>query len=72
MICHYFFFNHGLKFQDYVCNGCHNLTMLSINIIDIAIITIKKFNYCWIIHNISKSGAINFFKHSVFEKCENI
>ena len=46
--------------------------VLSINIIDIAIITIKKFNYCWIIHNISKSGAINFFKHSVFEKCENI
>ena len=26
MICHYFFFNHGFKFQDYVCNGCHDLS----------------------------------------------
>ena len=22
MISHYFFFNHGFKFQDCVCNGC--------------------------------------------------
>ena len=28
MICHYWFFNHGLNFQAYVCNGCHDLTML--------------------------------------------
>ena len=29
MIFHCFFFNHGFRFQDYVCNGCHYLTMLS-------------------------------------------
>ena len=34
-------FNHGVKFQDSVCNGCHDLTMLSVNISDIAIITAK-------------------------------
>ena len=28
MICHYWLFNHGFKFQDYVCIGCHDLTML--------------------------------------------
>ena len=38
MICHYWFFNHGIKFQDYVCNGCHDLTMLSVNMSDIAVI----------------------------------
>ena len=27
MICHYLFFNHGFKFQDYVCTGCHDLTI---------------------------------------------
>ena len=27
MICHYWFFNLGFNFQDYVCNGCHDLTM---------------------------------------------
>ena len=41
MICHCFL-NHGFEFQDSVCNGCHDLTMLSVNISDIAIITIKK------------------------------
>ena len=24
MVCHYFFFNYGLEFQDYVCNGCYD------------------------------------------------
>ena len=36
MICHYCFFNHGFKFEDAVCNGCHDLTTLSVNISDIA------------------------------------
>ena len=41
MICHYFFFNHRFEFQDSVCYGCHDLTMLSVNISDLAIITVK-------------------------------
>ena len=45
MICHYFFFNNGFKFQDCVYNGCHDLTLLTVNISDIAIITIKNDHY---------------------------
>lgn len=41
MVCHYWFFNHGLKIQDSVCNGCHYLTMLCLNISDITITTAK-------------------------------
>ena len=41
MSCHYWFFNHGLKLQDYVCIGFHELTMMCLNISDITIITIK-------------------------------
>ena len=67
MICHYWFFNHGFKFQDYVCNGCHDLTMLSVNISDIAIITVKNADYRCITHNISKSKAINLLNDSVLE-----
>ena len=63
MICHY----HGFKFEDYVCNGCHDLTMLSVNISDITIITIKNVDYHCIIHNISKYEAINLLKNSVLE-----
>ena len=32
MICYYWLFNYGFKFQDYVCNDCHDLTVLSVNI----------------------------------------
>ena len=45
MICHYWFFNHVFEFQNSVCNGCHDLTMLSVSISDIAIITIKNVDY---------------------------
>ena len=39
------FLNNGFKFQDYVCNGCHNLAMLNVNISDITIITVKNVDY---------------------------
>ena len=67
MICHYQFFNHGFEFQNSVCNGFHDLTMLSVNISDIAIITVKNVDYCYIILNISKSEAINLLKDSFLE-----
>ena len=59
MVCHYFFFNYGLEFQDYVCNGCYDLTILSVNVSDIAIITVKNVDYCCIIYKIGKSEATN-------------
>ena len=67
MICNYWFFNHGFEFQDYVCNGCHDLTMLCLNISDITVITIKNVDYRCINHNISKSEAINLLKNSILE-----
>ena len=67
MICHYWFLNHGFKFQDSVCNGWHDLTMLSVNISDVAIITVKNVDYYCIIHNISKSEAINILEKAVLE-----
>ena len=72
MICHYWFFNHGFKFQDSVCNDCHDLTMLSVNISDIAIIIVKNVDCHCIIHNISKSEAIKLLKNSVLENYGHI
>ena len=57
--CHLSFFNRGFKFLDYVCNGCHDLTMLNVDISDTAIITVKNVDYRCIIRNISKTEAIN-------------
>ena len=62
MICHYWCFDHGFKFQDSVSNGCHDLTTLSVNISNISIITIKNVDYRCIILNISKSKAINLLE----------
>ena len=62
MNSHYWFFNHGFKFQDSICNVCHDLTMLSLNIRDIAIITVQNVDYRCIIYNISKFEAINLLK----------
>ena len=65
MIWYQWFFNHGFESQDYTCNGCHNMAILSVNKSDIDIIIVKHFVYCCIIHNISKSEAINLLKNSV-------
>ena len=67
MISRHWFFYHGFRFQDSVCNGCHDLKMLSVNISNIAITTIKNVDYLCIIRNISKSEAIKLLKSSVLE-----
>ena len=41
MICHYWFFNRGFNFPDHVSNGFHDLSMLCLNLKDIAIVTVK-------------------------------
>ena len=36
-ICHYWYFlNAGLKFQPNLCNRCHDLVMMSMNLSDIS------------------------------------
>ena len=64
-VCHYWYFlNHSFKFQPNVCNRCHNLLMMSINLSDIAIIKIKSSDYCCIINLISKNDAINSLQNA--------
>ena len=69
MIWHYFFFNHGFEFQYFVCNGCGDLSMLCLNIRDIATITIKNVDYRCIMYNITNSEAINLLENSVLDDC---
>ena len=68
-ICHYWYFlNKGFKFQANVCNGCHDLLMMSMNLSDIAILHIKGSDYCCIISGISKSEAINLMQNTDLTK----
>ena len=72
MICHYQYFNHGFNFQKSVCNGCYDLIMLSVNISDIAVNTVKSADYHCIIYNISKSEAIYIFENYLLHDRETI
>ena len=51
-------FNHGFEIQNSVCNGCHDLTILYFNISDVAIVTVKDFNYFSFIYDISKYETV--------------
>ena len=52
------FLDKGSKFQPYICNGCGYVLMISMNLIDIAILNINGADYRGIITGISKSEAI--------------
>ena len=72
MMCDYWFFDPGFKVHKSACNGCHDLTALSVNIVDIAIITVKSVGYCCTIHNISQFEAIKLLKNFGYEKIVGI
>ena len=58
IVFHYWYFNHGFRFLNSVCNNCHDLVMLSLNLSGIAIVTVKGIDFCYIIQDISKSDTI--------------
>ena len=63
-VCHYWYFlNYSFKFQSNVCNRCHDLLMISINLSNIAILNMKGSDYCCIISLISKNEAINLMQN---------
>ena len=71
-ICHYWYFlNYSFKFQPNVCNRCHDLLMMSINLNDIAFLKIKGSDYRCIISLSSQNEAINLLRNAdLTEKSE--
>ena len=62
-ICHeWYFLNKGFKVQQYVCNRCHDLLIMSMNLSGIAILNIKEYHYGCIVSGISKVAAINLME----------
>ena len=46
-ICHYWYFSDkGLRFQVDVCNGCHDILMMSMNLSNIAILNFNGADSC--------------------------
>ena len=59
-ICDYWYFlDEGFKFQQDICNGCHDVSMISVNLNNIFILNIQCVDYYCIIDRISKSDTVN-------------
>ena len=68
-ICHYQdFLNYSLKFQPNVCNRCHDLLMMSMNLSGIAILKIKGSDYRCSTSLINKNEAINLMQNADLTK----
>ena len=59
MICHYWYFKDvGFKYQPYVCNKCHDLSMVVEDLKYFMILKIKGVNCRCYVFNLSKNDAI--------------
>ena len=59
-ICHYqYFLDKGFMSQTDISNECHDLTIMTMNLSDIAVLNINGADYCCIISRISKSETLS-------------
>ena len=64
-VCHYWYFlNYSFKFQPNVCNKCHDLLIMSMNLSNIAILNIKSSDHECIISLISKNESIKLIQNA--------
>ena len=68
IICHYWYFKDiGFNYQPYVCNGCHDFSMIVQNLDDFVILRIKKVNYRSYIVGINKKDAVSLLNNSALD-----
>ena len=68
MICHYWYFKDiGYKYEPYVCNGCHDLSVMAYELKNIAIQNVKGVDNRCILWNMTKSDAVNLLNNSVLD-----
>ena len=64
MICHYWYFKDGFKYQPHVCNACHYFSMNVQNLSDFFVVTIKNVDYKVYITGVDKKAAVFFLNNS--------
>ena len=65
MICHYWYFlNLNYTHEPYVCNACHDISMMAYELENIAILNVKDIDYRYVIWNMSRNDAINMLNNS--------
>ena len=65
-LCHYWFFKDiGFKFEEYVCNKCHDLLTMDYSIKNIALLNTKGATFRCILMGISKNEGLKRLNNSV-------
>ena len=65
-LCHYWFFKDiGFKFEEHVCNKCHDLLTIAYSLKDIAILNAKGDTFRCILMGISKNEGLKRLNNSV-------
>ena len=65
-ICHDWFFKDiGFKFEEHVCNGCHDLLTMAYSLKNIAILSAKGATFRCLLMGISKNEALKKLNNSV-------
>ena len=65
MICHYWYFKCiSYRFEPYVCNGCHDISLISYELKNITILNVKGVNCRCILWNRTRNDAINRLNNS--------
>ena len=68
MLCHSWYFKGvGYKFQLYLCNGCHAVSVMACELKNIVILNVKGVDYKRILWGISRDEAVNRLSNSVLE-----
>ena len=62
-LCHYWFFKYnGFKFEEHVCNKCHDLLTMTYYFKNIAILSTKEATFRCLLMGISKNKALKRFQ----------
>ena len=65
-LCHYWFFKDvAFKFEEHVCNGCHDLLTMAYSLKNIAILSAKGATFRCILMGISKNEGLKRLNNSV-------
>ena len=64
-ICHYWYFlNKNFSYEQYLCNGCHDLMQKAMNFNDVATVSIKGNDYRIHFWYMSKNDALVLMNNS--------
>ena len=65
-LCHYWFFKDvEFKFEEHVCNGCHDLLTMAHSLKNIAILSAKGTTFRCLLMGISKNEGLKRLNNSV-------